>query len=328
MQTTERIDLHLPSNWNGMTTRELETIASVLLREAARVTKRRPFNFETAKVEMFFKLTDLEVLRGANPEKPIELQYYVVRCKGSWKRKWSHFFAESEKPFNLYLWQIHHWMKENMKWLDSPSSLTRFPYPVIRSKFRWFVGPSPLMQNFKWRQYRIACDCMSYYLIEQNQLLTMTASSRTSAEELLKQTKHVDNAKAMFLATIFNSKVNYVDTETKRIMKDYAYVSNQCTNNLQYFRNFPDEKFQCILFWWTGMMNSLKRKYPKCFTKGEPKNQAQVNPLDLYTQTIATMEKYLGFDEKTVNDELFTIVLEHINRMISDNERMDKLNKR
>lgn len=328
MQTTERIDLHLPSSWNAMTTRELEAIAAVLLREAARVTKLRPFNIETAKVEMFFKLTELEVLRNANPEKPVELQYYVVRRKSIGKRKWSNLFGNSEEPFTLYLWQIHYWMQENMKWMDTPSSLTRFPYPTIRSKFRTFVGPADFMQNFKWRQYRIACDWMSYYLLEQNHLLTMASSDRYSDADKLKQAKHVDNAKASFLAILFNGKVKYVDTETRRMVANYTYISNQGTDNARYFRDFPDEKFQCILFWWTGMMNYLKRKYPKCFQKGDPKKQTQVNPLELYTQTIATMEKYLGFDEKTVNDELFTIVLEQINRMVTDNERMDKLNRK
>lgn len=328
MQTTERIDLHLPPSWNAMATCELEAISSVLLRESARVTKHRPFNTEVAKVEMFFKLTELEVIRPVNPEKPVEAQFYVVRRKHTNVKVLSHLFKAKEELFNIYIWQIHYWIKENMKWMDAPSSLTRFPYPEYQVKFRKFAGPAALMQNFQWRQYRVACDWMSYYLVEQNQLLTMKASDRYSSNDLLKQSKHVDNAKASFLAVIFNRKVRYIDTQTRWMVKEYTYVSNQGVNNAQYFRNFPDEKFQCILFWWTGMMNYLKRKYPKCFKRGEPKNQAQVNPLELYTQTIATMEKYLGFDEKTVNDELFTIVLEQINRMITDNERMDKLNSK
>lgn len=332
MLTPERIDLHIPSSWNAMTTTELETISSVLLDEAKRETKFHPFNVLAAKVEMFFRLTELEVISGANPEKPVEEQYYVVRRKSpsptATGLKRCPLFCRKEEPFNLYLWQIHYWMQENMKWLDQPSSLTRFPYPVYRSGWCKLHGPAMLMQNFRWRQYRIACDYMSYYLIEQNQLVAMTRADRYSEEDLLKQTKHVNSAKAMFLATIFNKRVKYVDTETRRMIKEYTYVSNQSVNNAKYFRDFPDEKFQCILFWWAGMMNYLKRVYPKCFKAENPKKQKQVNPLELYTRTTATMEKYLGIDEEKLNHELFTVVLQHIQDMVADNERMEKMNRK
>ncbi|MDD3037892.1 hypothetical protein [Bacteroides sp.] len=316
MQTKERIDLHMPISWNAMTTRELETIAGILLKSSASADERHPLNFNAAKIEMFLALTELKVVSSANPVKPIEEQYIVVR-----RRK-------ETDTFNLYLWQIHYWIQESMKWMDKKSTLTRFPYPEYRHWFRRFIGPGALMQNFKWRQYRIACDYMSYYLIEQDQLVGMKFRKNQSASELKKQTEVVRTAKAMFLATIFNGRVKFVDAETKRMVCDYAYVSNQSTDHLKSFKVFPDAKFQCILFWWAGMMNYLQGKYPKAFKEENPKRQAMVNPLDLYTRTTAVMEKYLGINEEKLNRETYTVVLQHINDMAREQAEMDKLNNR
>lgn len=316
MQTKERIDLHMPNHWNAMTTSELETIADILLKVSARADQLHPLNFNAAKIEMFLGLTELEVVSSANPVKPIEEQYIVVKKRNE------------TDAFNLYLWQIHYWIQESMKWMDKESALTRFPYPEYRHWFRRFSGPGALMQNFKWRQYRFACDYMSYYLIEQGQLVGMKLRKNQSAFELKKQIEIVRTAKAMFLATIFNGRVKFVDAETKRMVHDYAYVSNQSTDHLKSFKDFSDVKFQCILFWWAGVMNYLQRKYPKAFKKDDPKRQATVNPLELYTRTTAVMEKYLGIDEEKLNRETYTVVLQHINDMAREQEEMDRLNRK
>lgn len=315
MYTTERIDLHLPTSWNAMTIKELETIASVLIKEATRTTDTRPFNTLSTKVEMFFALAELELIEGLNPEVSVEEQYYVVRRGKS-------------ETFHLYLWQIHYWIQENMKWIDKPSSLTRFPYPMLRRRFRMFKGPSALMQNFNWRQYRIAGDCMTNYINQENQLVLMQKSDKFNAKDIKKQRKHVDLAKAMFLATIFCRSVKHINEETKRKEKDFTYVSNQSSDNAKYFRNFPDEKFQVILFWWTGMMNYLKSKYPKCFKSESPKKQVQTNPLELYTRTTATLEKYLNQNEDEQNRKLYTIVLQHLNDMVVQSDQIEAMNRK
>jgi len=298
-----------------MTVKELETIAEVLITEAKRSSNRRPFNSLAAKVSMFLKLAELELVESINPEVAVEEQYYVVRNK-------------QKDTFHLYLWQIHYWIQENMKWIDKPSTLTRFPYPTIRRRFTTFKGPSALMQNFSWRQYRIACDYMSYYINQENHLLVMQQSGKYSSSEIKKQRKHVNSAKALFLATIFCRRIKSVNEETKRKEKDFTYVSNQSSDNSLYFRNFPDEQFQVVLFWWTGMMNYLKGKYPKCFKSESPKKQAQTNPLDLYTRTTATLEKYLNQNEDEQNRKLYTVVLQHLNDMVVQNEQIEAMNRK
>lgn len=316
MQTKERINLHMPTSWNAMTIRELEIIADILLKTSARADEHHPFDFAAVKVEMFLALTELEVVSSTNPVKPVEEQYIIVR-----RRK-------QTNTFNLYLWQIHYWIQESMKWMDKESTLTHFPYSEYRHWFRRFTGPAALMQNFKWRQYRFACDYMSYYLIEHGRLVEMKSQKNLPVSEVKKQTEIVRTAKAMFLATIFNGRVRYVDIETKRIVHDYAYVSNQSIDHLKSFKDFPDVKFQCILFWWAGTMNYLQRKYPKAFKKENPKRQATVNPLELYTRTTAVIEKYLGINEEEMNRETYTVILQHINDMVHEQEELGKLNKR
>lgn len=320
MNTIERIDLHLPKNWNAMTIVELETVASIFVSAQRKSSRRRPMNMDEVKVEVFLALTELEVLETANPAKPVEEQYIVVRRKGH------------DERLTLYLWQIHYWMQENLKWLDESPTLLRFPYPT-ETRWSWcgrhkYEGPSALMQNFQWRQYRLAGEYMAYYVSEENRLAQMKAQGEASDADLLKQVRAVNRAKGMFLATIFNRKIKYVDTETKLVMRGFNYVSWQSMKNLHDFKNYPDYKFQCILFWWVGTMNWLQKKYPKVFKKSSTKGQKQSNPLEVYTRTTATMEKYLGINEEEMNRELYTNVLQHLQDMMDESDRMKELNKK
>ena len=122
-----------------------------------------------------------------------------------------------------------------------------------------------------------------------------------------RQLHAVARAKGMFLATLFNRRVKFVDAETKLIRKDYTYVSCQSMNNWRDFAGFSDVKFQCVLFWWTGTMNRLQKKYPKVFRSGSPKKNAVANPLELYTRQTAIMEKYLGINEEELNRQFIEI---------------------
>lgn len=319
MNTFDRIDLHLPKSWNAMTVNELETVSRIFMEESTHGGKRGT-DMMAVKCRIFIALNNLIMVQAPNPEKPVEDQYIVVRK------------ADDERNFILYLWQIHYWMEEEMKWLDSSPTLTRFPYPELRMR-RFLLpiryrGPQALMQNFSWRQYRYACDYMSYYVMEQNRLVGMTMKGDASTRDMKKQQRAVARAKAMFLATVFNRRVRYVDTETKCLMRGYTYVSWQSMKNLQDFIGFPDYKFQVVLFWWVGMMGYLQKKYPKVFRKSDVRKQASVNPLDVYTRTTATMEKHIGINEEELNRELYTNVLQHLQDMIDESDRMKELERK
>lgn len=313
MINTERIDLHMPKDWNAMTVTELETVSSVLISAAA----KGHVDMESVKVELFLALADLIVLETANPAKPVEEQYIVVCRKGR------------DERLNLYLWQIDYWMKEQMKWVDSPSTLLTCPYREY-VKWSWrgrhkYEGPATLMQNFQWRQYRLAGEYYSYFIMESNRLVEMQQRQGVSSKELKKQLRAVARAKGFFLATLFNRKVKFVDTDTKLIKRDYTYVSWQSMKNWRDFAYFSDVKFQVILFWWSGTMKWLEKKYPKCFRKSDPKKHAKTDPLSLYTRQTATMEKYLGINEEELGHELYTNVLQHLQDMMDESDRMKAL---
>ena len=316
MQQIERIDLRMPKGWSDMTVTELETVASVLVEAAA---QRPALNSKQVKVKLFLALTGLEVLESANPAKPVEEQYLVVCRRGHVER------------LVMYLWQMHYWMEEQMGWLDKPSNLLMFPYKEYK-KWTWkgrhkYEGPSALMQNFQWRQYRIAGEYMGYFITESNRLVKMRESN-VSASEIKKQLHAVARAKGLFLATLFNRKVKFVDAETKLIRKEFVYVSSQSIRNWRDFEHFSDVKFQVVLFWWTGTMNWLQKKYPKVFKSTNPKKNTVANPLELYTRQTATMEKYLGINEEELNRELYTNVLQHLQDMMDESDRMKELNNK
>lgn len=307
----------MPRDWNAMTPSELETVASVLVRAAA---KGNGMDMQAVKVELFLALARLTVIETANPEKAVEEQYLVVCRTGHAER------------LNLYLWQIDYWMKEQMKWLDQPSTLLTCPY---REWVKWswrgrhkYEGPATLMQNFQWRQYRLAGEYYSYFIMESNRLVEMQRRRNIRKGEMKRQLHAVARAKGMFLATLFNRRVKYIDTDTKLIRRDYHYISCQSMKNWKDFASFPDVKFQVILFWWSGTMNWLERKYPKCFRKGDPKKHAKTDPLTLYTRQTATMEKYLGINEEELGHELYTNVLQHLQDMMDESDRMKALDNK
>ena len=316
MQQIERIDLRMPKGWSDMTVTELETVASVLVEAAAQRPSLTP---KQIKVKLFLALTGLEVLESANPAKPVEEQYLVV-CR-----------RDHVERLVMYLWQMHYWMEEQMGWLDKPSNLLMFPYKEYK-KWTWkgrhkYEGPSALMQNFQWRQYRIAGEYMGYFITESNRLVKMRESN-VSASEIKKQLHAVARAKGLFLATLFNRKVKFVDAETKLIRKEFVYVSSQSIRNWRDFEHFSDVKFQVVLFWWTGTMNWLQKKYPKVFKSTNPKKNTVANQLELYTRQTATMEKYLGINEEELNRELYTYVLQHLQDMMDESDRMKELNNK
>lgn len=323
MTETRAIDLHLPDSWNSMSTEELELICSVFISRLNCLGNECVLSMNGLKAELFFKLTGLEIMQSGLKDERTGEEYDVVRKTGDGKTK-----GKKDDSFPIYRWQVVCWMDERMKWLEEPSALTRFPYPRLTVKGKDFEGPSVLMQNVSWRQYRLLGDYMTHFLITQNEWVALFKKKNPKAEVVRKMEDKLQFAKGVFLSTLFNARMTFVDRETGMKVTDFKFSASQIMSNELLFRDFPDYKFQCILIWWTGMMNYLKKKFPKCFRQGNPKKQEQVNPLELYTRTTATMEKYLGLKEEEVNRELFTIVLQHLNDMAVENERLEQLHRK
>lgn len=328
MFTPERIDLRIPTSWRQATTKELELIARIMMTESQRMTPYHPFDMQSVKVAVFLLLSGLEICSDIVPAVNVEDQYYQCRrtSERRWYKRWWNFIRQKDnQPFSLYLYQIREICEKHLSWLDQPSNIVRFPYPKMKRNGVSFMPPSALMQDFSWQRYRFATDFMAGYIQASNMLIRMKKSKVAySLSDYRKQEKLVEDYRAMFLATLFVRKIKKMDNDTHIVVRDFAYASNQSVDNMNFFRHFPDEKFQVVLFWWGGVHLWLQKKYPHCFKKSDVK-KAMANPLELYTRTTATMEKYLGMKEVDVNRELYTVVFQHLEDMAKEAEEMEKV---
>lgn len=228
-----------------------------------------------------------------------------------------------------------------LNWILKPSDLTNFPYPELTLPDKkspspsgegrgeaTLSGPAPLMDGMSWRQYRICSDYMQSLQKFENHLLTIQKNSAAyGTERLNRQRELVDEVRAQFLANLFCRSIRHIDPETGQPKDGYYYVSSQCMDNAYLFRNFPEEKYQSILLWWQGMMRYLSRQYPKVFRtekkigKADPLN----DPLKLYTRSTTTMIKYTGASEEEVNRTSYSIVLQQMQDMADENDRMKEI---
>ena len=76
------------------------------------------------------------------------------------------------------------------------------------------------------------------------------------------------------------------------------------------------------------MMLTLSCRFPHVFKvqKLAPR-QTPSTPLEVYTATIATMQKYASLTEDQVNNQSYSLVLEHLERLSKENEDMEKIRK-
>lgn len=353
-----KINLTLPRRWNECSTEQLEAIARIFIEQSERIDRYHPFSMLNVKVATFIVLTEIEVLRYPDDSQPIGEQYYLCRRLADRPRRLRRLRkSDDENTFPLYVWQLQYWLSPKLKqrapadspeaitagaglldWLDSdtPDLLTRFAYPTLRLrhkrsiiKRKEFQGPMPDLDGFSWQQYRFATDLMQQYVALSNNLIRMQSDSRYTAEQIQQQTQSVNTARAMFLATIFNAKTEYIDTNTGIRKKDFHYELSQHTDNQGYFLSFPEHRWQVILFWWTGITHALSKRYPHVFKSQKiDSRKAPATALEIYTATIATMQKYTGLDEDKLNNQSYSLVLEHLERLSKENEEIEKMRKK
>lgn len=186
-----------------------------------------------------------------------------------------------------------------------------------------------MMDGFSWQRYRFCQDFMQLYADQQNQLVRLARQGRmASPDELLKAARSVDLAKAMFLATIFERRLRFVDETTGRPRTDFCYQSNQHSDNAPYFRNFPDGDWQLILLWWQSMMHYLAKQFPKVYKRQPVSSTGKTpNPLEIYTRTTATLEKYLQVTAHDIEREPYTTILQQLEDITNHNEEMERIQK-
>ena len=357
MQQT-KINLTLPRRWNECSTEQLEMIARIFIEQTQRIDRYHPFSMLNVKVATFIVLSGIEVLRYPDPSQSVVDQHYLCRLLADRPSRLRRLCkSHDEATFPLYTWQLQYWLSPKRKtrteadspealtagaglldWLDSdtPDFLTRFAYPTLRLrrkgsiiKRKEFQGPLPDLDGFSWQQYRFASDLMQQYVTLSNNLLRMQADRRFTAPQIQQQAQSVNTARAMFLATIFNAQTEYIDTNTGIRKKDFHYELSQHTDNQGYFLNFPEHRWQVVLFWWTGITHTLSKRYPHVFkTQKVDSRKAPSTALEIYTATIATMQKYTGLDEDKLNNQSYSLVLEHLERLSKENEEIEKMRKK
>jgi hypothetical protein len=325
MVNSTSLNLKFPKDWNDCSVTQLEQIASALVDVAERTDRFHPFDMKEVKVALFFLMSELKIVEGLTLNDKGE-EAYIVR------------HPSVKEPFYLELWKLNSFIdgvidtetlqyekpeKEQdgvFDWLDdeSHSGPLLFPYEKITVRHRilprTYKGVAPLMQDFTWQRYRHCIDWMEEYIRRENVRIRAVAKAHGCPAhsplhaDVRNAEREADDARASFLSELITG------------MEEKNHL----------FRNFDKVKWQVILFWWAEQMHYLHRTYPRCFKKQGfgAKGKKPHNPFELYTRTIATMEKYLGLDEEKVNNQTYTLVLQHLEDMAKESEEIEKMKRK
>lgn len=283
-----------------------------------------------------------------------------------WKRLTARLSRHGSDTFPLYVWQLQYWLTKRRRgkqeipgvldWLDTKKGghLLLFPFSEVnRRKGRVgesvvFHGPAPFMDGFTWQRYRFCQDYMQAVQTQENALLKMTTEAskmiprrgrvskqqrkrmRTTVRQLLAMARQVDAARAQFLAVVFTRRITYIDRQTGKQQYDFHYKAGQEADNVDYFMDFPKADWQLVLLWWSGIMHWLSKQYPKVFREQKVggRGRRPVNPLEVYTRTTATLEKYLHATAEEIDNEPYTTILQQLQDITVKNEEMEKINRR
>ena len=332
-----RIELTLPKGWNDLSTPQLEGMCRILIDFAKRYTASADYSEGAMLSRMFFLLTGLRITSEVHREEGIdaddrENDWYECEFEDEALRRRYQMVDGEVVPIRIYTWEIVQYGVMQLKWVLAPCNLVNFPYPTLSLRYRRQLvaseGPSTYMQNFSLRQYRFCCDYMALIAKLENSLTVMNRTPlKYGSTRIASVQDALDNARAGFLASLFNRSVVHVNDETGQVEDSFFFVSSQCNDNASFFKHFPDYKFQAISLWWQGMMLYLSRQYPKVFRKEKVGKANDDDPLKLYTRSTTTMIKYAASNEDEVNRTTYTIILQHINDMAEENERIEQMKK-
>lgn len=322
------IDLTLPRSWNQCSTEQLELIAAAILRHTQRQDRYHPFDWLQVKTELFFLFTGLEVTGEVSAPVDDDPEYqhraFLVRRARQGRHLPFRGQGGGEPTFPIYVWQVQSFIEQHLAWIDDPKvqPLLIFPYKQLLWEWRFqlrppfvrkhYLAPGELLQDFSWREYRHLQDYMEMYVRASNQTLTIQQHQPVDRDRLAAATRQAEQMRTEFLRVLFKAEAN----------------SPLSTLNSQ-LKKFSPVRWQVILFWWSGMMHYLQRQYPHCFKQSKKKAPSrQPNPLELYTSVIATMQTQAHLSEESINGQTFHIVLEQLERLVKQNEEMEKISKK
>ena len=317
------LDLKVPRGWQQCSTRELEMIAEEMIRAQmmASLSRFHPFDWTEIKTRLFFRLAEVEVTDMVEDE--YENDVFICRHPSLGKTE-----------FTLETWQVHSFL-EQLKWLDATDAKGRplpmpkmmWPYPERLWRLRWkrwkpekdYYRPGELLDGLSWAQYRLANDWMEVYTNAANGLIAeQEKHAKANPERIRSLAEQQENARLEVLAQLF-----YVS--------DPAEPSKVKSAPRRLLRKITEVEWQVIMFWWSSMMQYLKEQYPKCFkSSAKPsRSKQQPLPIELYTRSMATLQKYLGgLTEDEINAQTAHAILRHLNDMAIEAEEMEKIRRK
>ena len=249
-----------------------------------------------------------------------------------------------KETFELQTWQVHSFM-EQLAWLDAvdakgrplPMPKLMWPYPKRISRWTFkcgnlaFLGPNPLlwpvimadssewcplekehfapgelMDGMTWQTYRWINDWMEAYTNTANALVA-EREKKGNIAALAKQERDI---RLTVLSLVFG-----------------------CPKWRIRLARISEVEWQVIMFWWSSMMQYLKEQYPKCFKSSDKKPRSRSKstplPIELYTRSMATLQKYLGgLTETEINAQTAHAILRHLNDMAVEAEEMEKIRRK
>ena len=322
------LDLKVPKGWAYCSTRELEMIAEEMIRSqmVASLSRFHPFDWTEIKTRLFFRFSNVQILDVRTEEQnnkdrvPEEQnnqgQENMSLCSSVKKQKFACRHGEVE--FELETWQVHSFL-EQLAWLDAVDSKGRplpmpklmWPYPErIR---RWWplwkrecFAPGELLDGMTWQTYRWINDWMEAYTNTANALV----DARTKREDVATLARQEQDIRLTVLSLVFGCKKWRI-----RLAR------------------IGEVEWQVVMFWWSSMMQYLKEQYPKCFKAGNKKSRSRAKqpplPIELYTRSMATLQKYLGgLTEDEINAQTAHAILRHLNDMALEAEEMEKIRRK
>ena len=300
-----KIDLKVPKGWQMCSTRELEMIAEEMIRAnlMAAMSRFRPFDWTAVKTRLFFRFSNVQILdiRTEDTKDTItEEQKFACR--------------HGKVKFELATWQVHSFL-EQLAWIDAVDSKGRpvpmpklmWPYPKRIWWLRWRKPDGELLDGMSWQTYRLINDWMEAYSANPERSLSLSKGVRFWPFGRLRDREMMD-IRLTVLGLMFG-----------------------CPKWRVRLARISDVEWQVILFWWSSMMQYLKEQYPKCFKQSDKKSRSKAQPLpiELYTRSMATLQKYLGgLTEAQINQQSAHAILRHMNDMAVEAEQMEKLRRK
>ena len=234
--------------------------------------------------------------------------------------------------FELRTWQVHSFM-EQLAWLDATDAKGRpvpmpkmmFPYPervwvpwsqtkewhIYYPWFEWCTPGGQLLDGMTWQTYRFINDWMEAYTMKANAIVAeREKQGKTDPKQLRRLMREERDLRTTVLSLIFG-----------------------CPKWRIRLTRISEVEWQVIMFWWSSMMQYLKEQYPKCFKSGDKKPRSRSKstplPIELYTRSMATLQKYLGgLTETEINAQTAHAILRHLNDMAIEAEEMEKIRRK